>query len=145
MSSLEGCTGLAEGDLRSGVRDASDRTLHPCPPSPCLSYGNWCCLEMTLGLIYKGVSRWQGEQVPAALTRPVLSPTRREGSRKEREAWSVTKAAPHNRAGAGGKGSALSDPQPNPGEAQGPGAHCLEHPNRPRPHFLGRKQKGLDG
>ena len=59
---------------------------------------------MTLGLTYKGVSRWQGEQVLAALTRPVLSPTRREGRRKEREAWSVTKTAPQNWAGGVGKG-----------------------------------------
>ena len=54
---------------------------------------------MTLGLIYIGVSRWQGEQVLAGLTGPVLLPTRPEGSRKEREAWPVTRAAPQNQAG----------------------------------------------
>lgn len=59
------------------------------------------------------------EQVLARLTRPVLSPTRCEGSRKEREAWPVTRAALRIRQEGSGRGPAPLIPSPIPGKLKG--------------------------
>lgn len=71
-----------EGDLRGGVRSASDKTSASLPTFSCPSDGAWCCLEMTLGLIYKGffVSRcresryWPGSQDQCCHQRSLSGP-----------------------------------------------------------------------